>query len=74
MLTLLLVILWLSVSAAAIVGVVNGNLLELNHGWSGQYYEHNAETEKNAQQQEQQQQNDHAGREADGRSKERHQD
>lgn len=75
-LTLLLVVLWLVASAATIVGVFKGTLLELSHGWSGQYYEHNPETEKRMQQEEEQQQSGKGNgrREADGPSKETHQD
>lgn len=79
-LTLLLVVLWLAASAATILGVFKGSLLELSQGWNGQYYEHNAETEKRMQQQQQEEEdhqqnaNGNGRREADGSSKESHQD
>ena len=73
-LTLLLVILWLAVSAATMLGVFSGTLLELQNGWRGQYFEHNAETEKRVEEEEQEERNGADVNDANGRPKPRHQD
>ena len=55
-LTLLLVILWLLNAAASLLGVANGQLLDLNRGWGAKYYTQSAEEEKQQQQEQEQEQ------------------
>ena len=53
-LTIILVILWLTISAATAVGLFTGKLVELDRGWRANYYESSAENEKHEQESAQQ--------------------
>jgi hypothetical protein len=53
-LTILLVILYLAVFFATLVGVFNGKLMSLDRGWRAVYYESSAESEKEQQEKQQQ--------------------
>jgi len=52
-LTILLVVLWLAVFFATVVGVLNGRMLGLDRGWRAVYHESSAESEKDQQEKEQ---------------------
>ena len=53
-LTIMLVMLWLTVFFATVFGVLNGKILSLDRGWRGAYYESSAESEKQQQEKEHQ--------------------
>ena len=54
-LVLLMLIFWFANVFASIIGVLNGKLLNLDHGWRGTYYTNSAEDEKQAAGQSEQQ-------------------